>query len=42
MKEEDMGKIAHFIKLAASDFEAQADNIRAGVNELCAKYPLYE
>ena len=42
MKEEDMAKIAHFIKLAASDFEAQADNIRAGVTELCEKYPLYK
>jgi len=42
MKEEDMVKIAEFIKLAACDFENKADYIRAGVTELCAKYPLYE
>jgi len=41
MKEEDMVTIAHFIKLAATDFENQADNIRAGVTALCEKYPLY-
>ena len=41
MKEEDMATIAHFIKLAATDFEKQADYIRAGVTKLCEKYPLY-
>ncbi|MBQ2865917.1 MAG: serine hydroxymethyltransferase [Clostridia bacterium] len=41
MKEEDMATIAHFIKLAATDFENQADYIRAGVTKLCDKYPLY-
>ena len=41
MKEEDMVTIAHFIKLAATDFENQADYIRAGVTALCEKYPLY-
>ncbi len=41
MVEEDMVKIAHFIKLAASDFEGSADAIRAGVTELCDKRPLY-
>ena len=40
--EEDMEKIAEFIYLTASDFDNKADEIRAGVNELCAKYPLYE
>lgn len=41
-KEEDMVKVAHFIKLAATDFDAKADEIRAGVTELCNKYPIYE
>ena len=41
-KEEDMVKAAHFIKLAATDFENKADEIRAGVTELCSKYPIYE
>ena len=39
---EDMDKIAEFIYLTAKDFDANADKIRAGVNEICAKYPLYE
>ena len=38
----DMDKVAEFIKLAATDFEAQADAIRAGVTEICKKHPLYE
>ncbi len=42
MNEADMAEIAHFIMLAASDFENKADAIRAGVDALCAKYPLYE
>ncbi len=42
MVEEDMEKIAHFIVLAAKDYEASADIIRQGVGELCSKYPLYE
>ncbi len=41
-KEEDMPQIAKFIKLAATDFEAKADEIRAGVTALCDKYPIYE
>ena len=40
--EEDMDKIAEFFYLAATDFDAQADAIRAGVEALCAKHPLYE
>ena len=40
--EEDMEKIAEFIYLTASDFDNSADKIRAGVNEICKKYPLYE
>ena len=39
---EDMEKIAEFMYLAATQFETKADEIRAGVNALCAKYPLYE
>ena len=42
LKEEDMEKIAEFIYLAAKDFENKADYIRAGVTEICKKYPLYE
>ena len=40
--EEDMELIAEYIYLTASDFENSADKIRAGVNEICKKYPLYE
>lgn len=39
---EDMDKIAEYIYLTAKDFDGKADEIRAGVNEICAKYPLYE
>ncbi len=42
LKEDDMKKIAEFIYLTATDFENSADKIRAGVNEICNKYPLYE
>jgi glycine hydroxymethyltransferase len=41
MKENDMSKIAHFIKLTVTDFESSAEVIRAGVTDLCEKYPLY-
>ena len=40
--EEDMEKIAEYIYLTASDFDNSADKIRAGVGEICKKYPLYE
>ena len=39
---EEMDKIAEYIYLCATDFENKADEIRAGVNEICAKFPLYE
>jgi len=42
MNEEDMEKIAEFIYLTATHFENKADEIRTGVDALCAKYPLYE
>ena len=42
MKEDEMRTIARYIVMAAKDFEGSADEIRAGVNALCAKYPLYQ
>ena len=42
LKEDDMDKIAEFITLVLKDFEANADKVRAGVEEICKKYPLYE
>ncbi|MCQ2407342.1 MAG: serine hydroxymethyltransferase [Oscillospiraceae bacterium] len=42
LQTEDMEKIAEFMYLTATQFETKADEIRAGVNEICKKYPLYE
>lgn len=42
LKEEDMPKVAECIWLAATDFENQADYIRAEVTKLCEKYPIYQ
>ncbi len=39
--EADMDQVAEYITLAATDFEAKADYIRAGVAALTAKYPIY-
>ena len=39
--EADMDKVAEYIMLAATDFEAKADYIREGVGALTAKYPIY-
>jgi glycine hydroxymethyltransferase len=39
---EEMDKIAEYIYLCCTDFENKADEIREGVNAICAKYPLYE
>ena len=39
---EDMEKFAEYMYLAATQFETKADEIREGVNALCAKYPLYQ
>ena len=39
---EEMEKIAEYIYLCATDFENKADEIRAGVTEICNKYPLYK
>ncbi len=41
LKEADMDLIAGFIADAVYDFENKAEEIRAGVQALCAKYPLY-
>lgn len=38
----DMDKIAEYISLAATDFDNKADYIRAGVNDICARHPLYK
>ena len=42
LKTEDMDKIAEYIYLCATDYEANKDRIRSEVNALCEKYPLYE
>ncbi len=41
MGEKEMEKIADFITLCIKDFENNADAIRAGVNEICERFPLY-
>ena len=40
--EEDMREVAKLISMTLSDFEANADEVRTRVANLCAKYPLYE
>ncbi|MBR1724477.1 MAG: serine hydroxymethyltransferase, partial [Ruminococcus sp.] len=42
LKEEDMLEIGECIYLAAKDIDLNKDEIRARVNAVCAKYPLYE
>lgn len=39
---EEMEKIAEYIYLCATDFDNKANEIRAGVNEICEKFPLYK
>lgn len=39
--EADMDKVAEYIVLAATDFDARADDIRAGVAELVERHPIY-
>lgn len=41
LDEADMEKIAEYIYLCATDFEGKADYIREGVNDICARHPLY-
>lgn len=38
---EEMVKIAEYISLASTDFDAKADYIREGVTDICNKYTLY-
>ncbi|MBQ9108815.1 MAG: serine hydroxymethyltransferase, partial [Oscillospiraceae bacterium] len=42
LKEDDMELIADCIDRVVNDFEKNADGVRADVNAICAKYPLYE
>ena len=42
LDEADMEKIAEYIYLCATDFEGKADFIREGVNDICARHPLYK
>lgn len=42
LKEEDMKTISHLIKLAVTEFDTKADEIRTAVNEICSRYPIYE
>ncbi len=42
LKEDDMDKIAEYISLVLNDFEGNMEKVRKGVEEICAKYPLYE
>lgn len=39
---EEMDKIAEFIYLCATDFNSNREKVKAGVGEICKKYPLYE
>lgn len=41
LDEADMEKIAEYIYLCATDFEGKAVFIREGVNDICARHPLY-
>ena len=42
LKEEGCDKIAEYITLVLNDYEGNKDKVRAGVEEICKKYPLYE
>ena len=42
MKPADMDIIAQCIYLTATDFEASQEKVRAMVEELCGRYPLYQ
>jgi glycine hydroxymethyltransferase len=41
-KEPEMVKIGQLMGMVARDFEGTADQVRAEVNELCARFPIYE
>ena len=38
----EMQTLAKLMALAATDFEARADDIRSAVTEICERYPIYE
>ena len=40
--EEDLRQVAHLMALVAKDFDANAEAVRAAVDALCDKYPLFE
>lgn len=42
LKEPDMRVIAGLIKMAVTDFDGKADEIRAAVSEICGAHPLYQ
>ena len=42
LDEADMEKIAEYIYLCATDFEGKADHDREGLNDICARHPLYK
>lgn len=42
MKEEEMVKIAHLMKMTVTDFEGNAEEIRNEVDAICGKYPIYQ
>lgn len=42
LKEDDMRVIGECIYLTAKDFDSNKEKVRGMVNEICAKYPLYE
>lgn len=41
-KEEEMKKIAHWLKLIAVDFEGNKETVTSEVIELCKKFPIYK
>ena len=40
-KEPEMVKIGQMMGMVARDFEGTADQVRAEVNDLCARFPIY-
>ena len=42
LNEEDMDLIAEYITLVLNDYENNKEKVRAGVEAICKKYPLYE
>ncbi len=42
LNEEDMDKIAAYITMVLNDYDANKETVRAGVEAICQKYPLYE